>query len=86
MFNTKTKHITKKTVEYTGHLIKSIFLVLVAYISIVTFWGYISQGDVFLANIATLSVGGFWAFFFGYFGWRLGQSLEQYFNSIRKKL
>jgi hypothetical protein len=68
----------KKTVEVTSHILKWVFILLVAYISIVTIYGYLSSGEEYLNNIATLSVGGFWAFFFGYFGWRLGQSLEDY--------
>jgi len=71
---------TIKTVKATSHFIRWIFILLAGYVGIVTFLGYISTGQEFLATVATASVGGFWAFFFGYFGWRLGQSIEDYFN------
>lgn len=32
-----------------------------------------------MKTITSLSLGGFWAFFFGYFGWRIGQEIENYF-------
>lgn len=74
----------KVTMEVTSHVFKIIFIILAAYIGVVTFYGYISSGDEFLHTIASLSVGGFWAFFFGYFGWRLGQSLEDYL--VKRKI
>jgi hypothetical protein len=69
-----------KTVEVTIGIIKWAFIIIVSYISIVTFLGYLSAGTSFLTNVATLSVGGFWGFLFGYFGWRLGESIELFFN------
>ena len=74
-----------KTVEYTIGILKWIFIILIAYVSIVTFLGYLYQGNKFITDIATLSVGGFWAFLFGYFGWRLGQSIEEFFQSVKRK-
>jgi hypothetical protein len=74
-----------KTVTYTIHAIKLIFIILIIYITGITVYGYLSTGQEFLTTVATLSVGGFWAFFFGYFGWRLGQSIEEYFLEISKK-
>jgi hypothetical protein len=74
-----------KTVEVTIGILKWVFILLIIYISIVTFLGYITTGDQFLTNIATISVGGFWAFLFGYFGWRLGQTIENYFLKLREK-
>jgi quinol-cytochrome oxidoreductase complex cytochrome b subunit len=74
-----------KTVEVTIGVFKWIFIVLIVYISIITVWGYIAAGDEFLTNIATISVGGFWGFLFGYFGWRIGQSIEEFFNKRFRK-
>ena len=74
-----------KTVEVTINILKWIFIILVIYISLVTFWGYLSAGEQFLTNVVTISVGGFWAFLFGYFGWRLGQTIENYFVNLKKK-
>ena len=47
--------------------------------------GVIKSGADFLENIATFSVGSFWAFFLGYFGRRLGQTIEGYLASMKKK-
>ena len=43
------------------------------------------SGGNFLIYIASPGIGGFWAFFLGYFGWCMGQSLEEYFFHIKKK-
>jgi len=57
---------------------------IIAYTIAVTILGYIKSGIDFLESIATISVGGFWAFFLGYFGWRLGQTIENYLISIKR--
>lgn len=79
----KAKKVVGKTanttIKITKHFVRWVFFLLVIYISGVTVYGYIVSGSEFLTSIITLSVGGFWAFFFGYFGWRLGQSIEEYF-------
>lgn len=78
----KAKKVVEKTanttVKVTHHVINWIFFVFAVYISITMLWGYVNT-DNFLENIITLSVGGFWAFLFGYFGWRFGQGIEKYF-------
>ncbi len=76
----------KQTIETTFHFIKILFVILVIYISVVTLLGYIATGIDFLTNIATLSVGGFWGFFFGYFGWKLAIILEDYVKNIKNKI
>jgi len=74
-----------RTVKFTMTLIKIIFVLIIIYTAAVTVWIYLkSDPEEFLTSIATISVGGFWAFFLGYFGWRLGQSIEVYFYDIRK--
>ena len=74
-----------RTVEFTIGVLKWIFIILLFVISIATFLGYLERGNQFLVEIATLGVGGFWAFLFGYFGWRLGQSIEEFFQAAKKK-
>ena len=81
-----TKQFGESTVKATVGVIKWIFVFLILYISIVTILGYLSSGMEFLGTIAALSVGGFWAFFFGYFGWRIGQSIEEHFISNIKEV
>jgi quinol-cytochrome oxidoreductase complex cytochrome b subunit len=79
------KQKAKTTVDATFHFIRWMFFLLVVYISVVTAWGYLTSGEEFLTQIIALSVGGFWAFFFGYFGWRLAESIEEHFN-IKKRV
>jgi len=77
-----------KTVSFTVTMMKIIFILIVVYsIAITLLISYNSGTDFndFLITMATISVGGFWAFFLGYFGWRMGQTLEVYFYKLRTK-
>jgi len=75
-----------KTVKATITLVKLIFIIIIIYTIIISLYIFLtSDREVFLTNVATLSVGGFWAFFLGYFGWRMGQTIELYLRSLKKK-
>ncbi|EMR74984.1 hypothetical protein MBGDF03_00170 [Thermoplasmatales archaeon SCGC AB-540-F20] len=74
-----------KTIHFTVKTVIVIFVLIIIYTIAVTILGFIKSGADFLENIATISVGGFWAFFLGYFGWRLGQTIESYLVSMKKK-
>ena len=86
----KAKKIVKETASKTAKLTRTmiilIFGVMVIYTIFMTVYLIYSQGiGDFLTQIATLSIGGFWAFFLGYFGWRMGQIIEEYYSQVRKK-
>jgi len=86
----KAKTIVKKTADKTAKLTRTliilIFGVMIIYTIFMTAYLIYSSGiSGFLTNIATLSIGGFWAFFLGYFGWRMGQIIEEYYSQIRRK-
>ena len=75
-----------KTVKVTLTMVKAIFFLIIIYTVIVSIYLFFaSNQEQFLTNIATISVGGFWAFFLGYFGWRMGKTLEDYLHSIRRR-
>ena len=74
-----------KTMKFTFKTLVIIFVAIIIYTIVVMYLGFIRSGENFLEDIATISVGGFWAFFLGYFGWRLGQTIEDHFASMRKK-
>lgn len=75
-----------KTVKATLTLVIVTFFLIIVYTVIVSIYLFFtSNREQFLTNIATISVGGFWAFFLGYFGWRMGETLENYLHSIKKK-
>jgi membrane protein YdbS with pleckstrin-like domain len=75
-----------RTVKVTMTIVKIIFVLIIFYTVAVSIWIFLTtDAKSFLTNIATISVGGFWAFFLGYFGWRMGQTLELYFISMKKR-
>ena len=91
MFNNKVKDKTRRivkqsadtTISVTRHFVIWLFLILVVGVTAITILSYISSG-IDISTIASLGIGGFWAFFFGYFGWRLAEELETYFKWRKK--
>lgn len=87
----RAKKVVEKTasttVKFTKTIVKIIFILIIVYTIIVSLYIFFTteSRDEFVTNIATISVGGFWAFFLGYFGWRMGQTIEEYLSHIRKK-
>jgi hypothetical protein len=74
-----------KTVKFTATLVKLVFVIIIIYTIIVSIYIFFTTDrTIFLTNVATISVGGFWAFFLGYFGWRMGQTIELYFHNLGK--
>jgi len=74
------------TVKVTMTMLKIVFVVIIVYTIFISVYLFVTTDqEQFLTNIATLSVGGFWAFFLGYFGWRMGQTIEYYFIHIKKR-
>lgn len=83
---TMMEKTASKTIKFTTTVVKIIFALIIAYTVIVTVLLFLKTGaEDFLTNVATISVGGFWAFFLGYFGWRMGETVEQYFIQMKKK-
>ena len=75
-----------KTVKFTKTIFLSIFVVMIICTIAFSVYQFMSQDlNIFLEGVATLSIGGFWAFFLGYFGWRMGETVEHYLISMRKK-
>jgi len=84
--NKKYSGKAKKVVGLTMTMVKIIFVLILIYTAAVTLWIFYNQGiETFFTSIATISIGGFWAFFLGYFGWRMGQTIEMYFYNMRNK-
>ena len=86
----KAIKVVEKTVSTTYKatitMVKVVFVLIIIYTYIISLYIFItSDREQFLTNVATISVGGFWAFFLGYFGWRMGQTVEVYLHSIKKK-
>jgi len=67
-------------------MVKIIFILIIIYTIIISIYLFLTTDpEQFLTNVATISVGGFWAFFLGYFGWRMGETVESHFRSMKKK-
>jgi len=79
------KKATIESVKFSKKLLIIIFMIIIIYTIAISIWTFISGGRDFLTNVATLSVGGFWAFFLGYFGWRMGETIEEYFKNLKPK-
>jgi hypothetical protein len=79
------KKATTESVKFSKQLLIIIFVIIIIYTIAISIWTLISGGRDFLTNVATLSVGGFWAFFLGYFGWRMGETIEEYFKNLKPK-
>jgi uncharacterized membrane protein len=77
------KEATSKTIKFYKHLLIVIFILIIVYTIVISIFAFLEAGTNFLTNVATISVGGFWAFFLGYFGWRMGQTIEEYFKKIK---
>ena len=77
------KKATEETIKFYKKILIIVFVLIVIYTVVVSIFAFISTGTAFLTNVATISVGGFWAFFLGYFGWRMGQIIEEYFKTMR---
>ena len=89
-YKNKAKKVVEKTAtttyKATVTMVKVIFILIIVYTIIISLYIFLtSDREKFLTDVATISVGGFWAFFLGYFGWRMGQTIEVYLRSIKKK-
>jgi len=73
------KTIQQTTVKTTVHFLKWIFFLIFLYIGFTIVYSFWKNPD-FFEQVVTLSVGGFFAFFMGYFGWRLAQLIEEWFK------
>ena len=78
---------TKRTVKFTKTIFILIFVLMIVFTIIFSIIQFLSSDSLgsFLEGIATLSIGGFWAFFLGYFGWKMGEMTEEYFSKLKKK-
>ena len=77
------KEATNRTIKFYKNLLVVIFILIIVYTIVVSFFAFLEAGVNFLTNVATISVGGFWAFFLGYFGWRMGQIVEESFKKVK---
>jgi hypothetical protein len=82
----KIDMIPEKTIEATKSALKYIMSIVLIYIVASTAYLIYMQRGQFFNDVVIWSVGGFWAFFMGYWGWILAQSISQSFmKKIKKK-
>lgn len=63
------------TIKVTMRMVKWIFVIIFAYISVSILFLIIQGGDEQIRNIVVYSVSGFFTFFMGYFGWMFARSV-----------
>ncbi len=76
--------IPDKFKKQTYGLLKWVFFFIFLYI-VVSVIGLLLTKKDYVEQIVTLSIGGFLAFFMGYFGWRAGMLVEEHFIKLSKK-
>jgi len=79
------EELPKHAMRLSLHGIKLLMVIILLYIIAGTIILLVTQGFSFLQNIITLSIGGFFAFFMGYFGWIFAESIMKSFNEKMKK-
>jgi len=76
--------IPDKIKAHTYKFLKWIFALIFLYIVVSILWLFLTKPQ-YVEQIVTLSIGGFIAFFMGYFGWRGGMIVEEHFIKLSKK-
>lgn len=88
-YKEKAKKVVEETTHTTLKVTKTIFITTFIVIIIATvifsIYKFLTSKNVndFIEQIITLGIGGFWAFFLGYFGWRMGQTIETSFFKLK---
>ena len=83
----KAIHVVEKTtLMVTKTIFIFVFVIMIIVTVVYSVYTFISSRNLadFLEGILGLGISGFWAFFLGYFGWRMGQTIELYFHNLRK--
>ena len=81
----KVEKIPEKTIKATGTAIKYSLVLVLIYIIISTALIIYANQQQFLENIVLWSIGGFWAFFMGYWGWMFADQISKSFIKKIKK-
>ena len=69
------EEIPSKTVKFTVHALRYVFLLIFLFITIGIFVLFFSGGQNYIQAILGYSITGFFTFFMGYFGWILAQGI-----------
>ena len=77
------KKLHETTVKTTVSFLRWIFFLIFLYIGFTIIFGLWFKGMEFFSDVITFSVSGFFAFFMGYFGWRLAEIIEEWLKKTR---
>ena len=77
--------IPKHAIRASYHGIRWLMMLILIYIVASTLILLVTQGYTLIKDIVTLSIGGFFAFFMGYFGWVFAENIMKSFNERIKK-
>jgi hypothetical protein len=78
------EQIPLKTFTFAAYALRWILLVVLVYILTSTALMLFTQSYSFLQQIVTLSIGGFFGFFMGYFGWIFAHELTQWISGKKR--
>ncbi|MCD6236429.1 MAG: hypothetical protein J7K13_00550 [Thermoplasmata archaeon] len=78
------EQIPLKTFTFAAYALRWILLMVLVYIITSTTLMLFTQSYSFLQQIVTLSIGGFFGFFMGYFGWIFAHELTQWISGKKK--
>lgn len=79
------KDISTKTFVIASHAFRLLLLVVLVYIVTSTLIMFLTQSFSFLRQVVTLSIGGFFGFFMGYFGWVLAHKLTRWLSGKERE-
>jgi DNA-binding transcriptional regulator YhcF (GntR family) len=82
----QVERLPETTIKVTGHALRYILAIVIVYLIISMLWLIYTKREEFLMSIVLWSIGGFWAFFMGYYGWMLAQQIhESMTNRIKRR-
>ena len=78
--------IPETTIKMTGHALRYLLAIVAIYLIISMLWLIYTKKEEFIDSIVLWSIGGFWAFFMGYFGWILAEQITNSFtNKVKRR-
>ncbi len=79
------EYLPTKTVAVTIYALRWVLFLVLVYIILSTTVMLFTESYAFLQQIVTLSIGGFFGFFMGYFGWLFAQQITSWLGGKKEK-
>ncbi len=79
-YHIQNKITPTKTFVIASHAFRLLLLIILVYIVTSTLIMFFTESFSFLKQVVTLSIGGFFGFFMGYFGWIFADKLAKWLS------